>query len=139
MQRAAAVLSRLKTRSLSLDVVARAAWPKAVGARLDRRTRASALVRQTLVVEVEDAVWQRQLTAIRSHILANLRGLLGEGVVEDLEFRIGIPRRPPQREDSLSLSSSPASRDEADQIPDPVFRKLYREGRSRSASTRRTA
>jgi hypothetical protein len=134
MQRAAAVLPKLKAKNLPLEDLARAAWRKAVGGRLDRKTRAVGLVRRTLVVEVEDATWQRQLTAIRPHILKNLEDLLGGGQVSEIEFRIGIPRMPPQREEESAPAAGLAgSADESDRIADPVFRRLYRQGRKRSA------
>ena len=128
MERAARLIAKLKTTNLDPDDLARAAWPKAVGARLEKRTRPLQMVRTTLVIEVEDAVWQRQLNAIRAQILKNLGGLLGHGMITELEFRIGIPRRMPQREE-MAAQPVVSSCDEADRIGDPVFRRLYRESR----------
>ena len=128
MERAARLIAKLKTTNLDPDDLARAAWPKAVGARLEKRTRPLQMVRTTLVIEVEDAVWQRQLNAIRGQILKNLAGLLGHGMITELEFRIGIPRRMPQREETTAQPAL-SSGDEADGIGDPVFRRLYRESR----------
>lgn len=137
MERAARLLNRIKSKSLSMEDFARAAWPKAVGTKLDRRTRVIGMVRETLVIEVEDAVWQRQLNALRGYILTNLAGALGPGVT-DLEFRIGVPRRPPQPE-LESASTAPAG-DEADRIADPALRHLYRRSRNESgAGLRRKA
>ena len=128
MERAARLIAKLKTTNLDPDDLARAAWPKAVGARLEKRTRPLQMVRTTLVIEVEDAVWQRQLNAIRGQILKNLAGLLGQGMITELEFRIGVPRRMPQREE-MAAQPALSSVDEADRIGDPVFRRLYRESR----------
>ena len=135
MQRAATLLAGLKADGVEIEDLARAAWRKAVGPRLEQRTRAACMVRSTLVVEVEDAVWQRQLNAIRGHILGNMAKLLGPGHIADIEFRIGVPRRPAQREEA---SPSPGlfadnTADEANRIADPVLRRLYREDRSRQA------
>lgn len=126
MERAASLLPRLKTKHLAVEDLARAAWPKAIGSRLEKRTRVLNLVRSTLVIEVEDAVWQKQLHAIRYHILANISSILGEGHVTALEFRIGIPRRPAGRE-MESAVAGPLYLDEADRIADPVLRKIYRQ------------
>jgi len=128
MERAARLIAKLKTTNLDPDDLARAVWPKAVGARLEKRTRPLQMVRTTLVIEVEDAVWQRQLNAIRGQILKNLAGLLGQGMITELEFRIGVPRRMPQREE-MAAQPALSSVDEADRIGDPVFRRLYRESR----------
>src|SRR5579884_2289658 len=75
---------------------ARAAWPVAAGKKIARHTRATALVRTTLVVEVGDAVWRRQLASLRHFLLTNLQKELGAGVVSDIDFRPMPARRPPQ-------------------------------------------
>lgn len=128
MERAASLLPRLKTKNLAVEDLARAAWPKAIGSRLEKRTRVLNLVRSTLVIEVEDAVWQKQLHAIRYHILANITSVLGAGHVTDLEFRIGIQRRPVARETEKAVAG-PLYVDESDRITDPVLRKIYRQKR----------
>ena len=65
MERAGRVLGKLKLakQSVSDEELARSAWPAAVGKKIALRTQAVTLVRTRLVVEVEDAVWQRQLWA----------------------------------------------------------------------------
>jgi predicted nucleic acid-binding Zn ribbon protein len=120
-------LTKFKSQGLTPDQLACGAWKQAVGKRLAERTRAAALVRQTLVVEVEDAVWQRQLHSLRHQILANLGRVLGPDFVTAIEFRIGIPRRAPQRE-----MVSTAGGDEAARITDPVLRRLYLESKRQS-------
>lgn len=128
MERAAKSLARLKNSGVvSPEDLARSAWPMAVGERLALRTRPLRMVRSTLVVEVEDAIWQKQLHQLRHQILAGIRKVLGEGVVEDLEFRIGVPRRPPQ----VAVSASPV---EAEAIGDPVLRTLYERAKKKAIS-----
>ena len=78
------------------------------------------MVRKTMVVEVEDAVWQRQLFTLRHQILWKVEQVIGPGIVDEIEFRVGAPRRPPQREESPRTG-----KDDADGIHDPVFRILY--------------
>ena len=129
MERAASLLTRLKSRNLPVEDIARAAWPQAAGKRLAGRTRATDLVRQTLVVEVEDIVWRQQLNSLRGQLLSNLARVLGPDVVSAIEFRVAVPRRPPQREE---IAAAPA--DEADRIADPVLRRIYRQSRSRTGA-----
>ena len=59
------------------------------------------LVRNRLVVEVEDAVWQRQLWTLRGQILQRMEQVLGRKIVEEIEFRIAVPRMKPVAGGSL--------------------------------------
>lgn len=118
MQRAATLLGKLKLPA-ACDVPeqrARAAWALAAGPKIARHTLAVALVRGTLVVEVSDLVWQKQLHALRHFLLRNLSEILGEPLVTDLDFRPMPPRRAPQRAEAAWG---------ADGITDPVLAMLY--------------
>jgi hypothetical protein len=117
--------SKAARACLTAEERALAAWPAAVGKRLAGRTRAVGLVRERLVVEVEDALWQRNLHTLRFQILANLSGYLGDDAPREIEFRIGVPRRPPRRETSAPVSPAGALDDEAARIADPVLRRIY--------------
>lgn len=112
------------------EALARAAWPVAVGRRIAGHAHAMRMVRTSLIVEVEDAVWQKQLFTLRHQILSKLRANLGEGIVEDIEFRV-MPRR---REPQLARRAEPgrALTDEAERIPDPVLRKIYKDSRKKA-------
>jgi hypothetical protein len=124
MERAAKSLARLKlSPAISPEDLARAAWPAAVGARLASHATAKSLVRDCLIVEVEDAVWQQNLFQIRPHILAKLTQVLGSSIIRDVEFRIATARRPPQP--TLKLRES-KSDDEAERIADPGMRIVYK-------------
>jgi hypothetical protein len=103
------------------DIVC-AAWKGAVGKKVAEHTRASKLVRDKLVVEVEDWLWQRNLMGLSRQILSNLEKAVGPGIVGDLEFRI-VPRR---REPQIATSSMS---DEASGITDPGLRRIYRRRR----------
>ena len=104
-------------------------------------------MRDRLVVEVEDAEWQKQLFHLRYPILQRAHEVLGGDLVRDLEFRIAIPKRGPQQAESLSGAGparrgslqaetlpggASASADEADGIRDPVFRLLYQQARKKA-------
>lgn len=131
MERAGRAIARLRNRAgMSAEQMALAAWPAAVGKRIASHAWACALVRDRLVVDAEDAIWQKQLFHLSRVIVAKLGELLGEGVVKDVEFRIAVPRRPPQRANALNAD---AAQQEADGIADPVFRILYREARKKAS------
>jgi hypothetical protein len=130
MERAGKILAKIKNSdTIPPEELARAAWLATVGKRIAAKASAKALVRGSLIVEVEDAIWQKQLFHLRFDILAKLTSVIGGGIVTGLEFRIATPRRPPQAAQSHSES---ASVDEADGIEDPVFRILYRQARHRA-------
>ncbi len=131
MERASKLIRglRLPGDTLSPEELACAAWPAAVGKKIAAHTRAARLVRERLIVEVEDNTWQRQLFSLRGFILRNLEKHLGAGLVGDLEFRVMPQRRDPQRE----VRSMPGLfADEADGIADPVLRDIYRASRKRA-------
>jgi hypothetical protein len=130
MEQAGRVLGKLKLtkQGVSDEELARSAWPVAVGKKIALRTHAVGLVRNRLVVNVEDAVWQRQLWALREQILQRMQDVLGRKVIEEVEFKIAIPRIKPVRAEARS------SADEADGILDPVFRSVYKAARKRANS-----
>jgi len=129
MERAAKLLGRVRLPGgcLSREELACAVWPQAVGKRIARHTRAVSLADSRLVVEVEDPIWQGQLCTLRKPILSKLSEILGPETVCDIQFRLGVPRRLPQRAEQLRPSP-----DEADQIEDPCWRRVYKSSRRRS-------
>jgi len=136
MERASKLIRglRLPGDTFSAEELACGAWPQAVGRTIAARTRAARLVRERLVVEVEDAVWQRQLWALRGQILHSLEKTLGTGLVGDLEFRVVPRRREPQRAETMgpAAGGSAAAADEANQIADPILRSLYKASRKKA-------
>lgn len=133
MERASRLIGKL-TGPIDIDDLARAAWPLAVGRKVAARTRPARMVRSRLIVEVEDAVWQKQLFTLSRQILTNLERHLGQGIVEDLEFRIMPPRRDAQRAAIAQpgLEETSVAPDEADQIADPVLRNMYKLARKKA-------
>ena len=112
--------------------IACGAWKKAVGKNVALHTRALKLVRATLVVEVEDDIWRRNLWGLRFQILRNLEKSIGPEIVGDLEFRVMPPRFGPQRAHSTGPIDVPL--DEADSIADPGLRRIYRNARRRETA-----
>lgn len=132
MERAAKSLARLKiSDAISTEDLAKAAWTAAVGKRIASHAWAKSLVRDSLIVEVEDAVWRNNLFQLRYQILGKLSTILGANVVRDVEFRVPTLRRPPQP--ALQLSESVPA-DEADRIEDPCMRILYKQARKKASA-----
>jgi predicted nucleic acid-binding Zn ribbon protein len=132
MERAGKALAKLKlSAAITPDELALAAWPAAVGERIASHAVPKGLVRGCLVVEAEDAMWQKQLFHLRFAILAKITDLIGGGTVTDVEFRIArsTPRRPPQ---PARTHGETALRDEADDIQDPVLRTVYKQSRRKT-------
>ena len=125
MERAGRLFGKLK---ISPDLAdpetrARAAWAVAAGKKVARHTRATALVRDSLIVEVEDYVWQQQLATLEGFLIRNLAEVLGEKLVKRIDFR-PMPRRiMPQRAET----ARPASNG----IEDPVLDLLYRQSKAK--------
>ncbi len=99
-----------------------AAWKVAAGKKIAEHTRAVRLVRGSLVVEVGDPVWQRQLRTLCGFLLKNLEKALGEALVTDIDFRPMPKRREPQRAERTRGSED---------VADPVLDMLYRQSRKK--------
>jgi len=104
------------------------AWKRAVGKKLAGRTHALKLVRDRLVIEVEDEIWRDSLWKLRFQILRNIEKEIGAEIVADLQFVVAPLRREPQRE-SGKAPVVLKSTDEADAIADPGLRRVYRNSR----------
>jgi hypothetical protein len=111
--------------------IACTAWKRAVGRRIALRTRALKLVRTTLVVEVEDDIWRKNLWSLRYQILRNLQNAIGPDIVTDLELRVMPPRFGPQRAQEEKPGLFGESADDADSIEDPGLRRIYKASRRR--------
>ena len=131
MERAGRVISRTKLAAgaVCLEELACAGWPAAVGKKIAAHTRAIALAGGRLRVEVEDAIWQRQLSVLKRQILKRLEEVVGTSVVRDVEYRVAPRRRLPQQ-----ALEPRKDRDEADQIQDPGLRAIYRQQRRRRSA-----
>lgn len=135
MERAARLIQKSKhsRQVLPGDELARAAWPSVVGKAIAAHTSNVRLVRTTVVVDVEDAIWQRQLHGLTAQIMERFRKLIGNDTVQDVEFRIAVPRRQPQRAESSHSAPPHGNGQEAERIHDPVLRKIYRMSQKRAA------
>jgi len=142
MERAARVFRKAKqSRSLLTDdQTLKVVWPAAVGRAIANHTSHVRLVRKTLVVDVEDVMWQRQLRTLEPQIIERVKTLIPDLAVADMEFRIGIPRRQAQRATSSSGAATgaplftAASGDEADSIQDPGLKKVFEISRRKATA-----
>jgi hypothetical protein len=132
MERASRLLRSLPipSDSISAEELAARAWPLAVGRKVAAHSRPVRMVRTRLVVEVEDIVWQRQLFTLTRQIVANLERTLGRGLVEDIEFVIMPRKREPRR--AVAMAAPALFADEADAIPDPMLRTIYKASRKKA-------
>jgi predicted nucleic acid-binding Zn ribbon protein len=120
MERAGRLIGKLKLNMDDPELRARAAWKVAAGKYTAGHTRAVALVRGALVVEVEDQIWQRQLATLSEYLLRNLEKALGEALVTDIDFRPMPKRREPHKAERA------IGRED---VLDPVLDMLYRKSR----------
>lgn len=126
MERAGRLIGKMKLAVDDPELRACAAWTVAAGTKIARHTRAVALVRGSLVVEVEDQIWQRQLKTLCGFLLRNLEKALGESMVTDIDFRPMPKRREPQ------MAERAAGRImTSEDVHDPVLDMLYRQSRKR--------
>ena len=125
MERAGRLLGKLKLppQVAGAETRARAAWSIAAGKKIARHTRATSLVRDSLIVEVEDYIWQQNLARLEHFLVRNLAKELGEAVVKKIDFRPMPRRREPQRAES--------ARSDAREVLDPILDVLYREAKFR--------
>jgi predicted nucleic acid-binding Zn ribbon protein len=122
MERAGRLIGKLKLKVDDPELRACAAWKVAAGKKIAEHTRATRLVRGSLVVEVSDAVWQRQLSTLSRMLVANLEKALGEALVTDVDFRPMPRRKEPQRAERA------IGRED---VLDPVLDVLYRQSRKK--------
>lgn len=117
---------------ISHERIACGAWKRAVGRKIALRTRALKLVRTTLIVEVEDEMWRKNLWSLRYQILHNLEKAIGPEIVTGVEFRVMPPRFGPQREERSESTAEPV--DDAESIADPGMRRIYKAARRRETA-----
>jgi hypothetical protein len=133
MDQAGRIIAGMKGASAvaSPERIACGAWKRAVGKRLAVRTKPVKLVRDRLVVEVEDEVWRESLWKLRFQILRNIEKEIGSEIVSELTFVVAPLRKEPQRESGPPPAL--VDLDEADAITDPGLRRVYRNSRRRLA------
>jgi hypothetical protein len=132
MERAGRILgkSRSAARFVTRQDLAQAAWRAAVGKRLAAHAQAAGLYGQRLIVEVEDDVWNTQLSALRGAFLEKMEGIQ-PGLVTSIEFRTVPRRRMPVAETRPVRAGSQAELPFSERIEDPVLNRIYQASRRR--------
>jgi hypothetical protein len=134
MDQASRIIGRIAGDVITPERIACGAWKRAVGKRIAARTRAVKLVRSTLVVEVEDDVWRKNLWSLRYQILRNLEKAIGPEIVSDLELRVMPLRIEPQRADKGEHLVVKPLEIAGDDIADPGLRRIYKAARRRETA-----
>jgi len=113
----------------------RAAWPKAVGPELARRTEVLTLEGGALRLRVPDAAWRRHLLQMRKPILERLREVAGDLTPYRLSFTEGglasggvVPPPPPA---AATFETPPSLVSEAGVIEDRELRERFLEAATR--------
>ena len=83
-----AFLSGLGVNENAAEAVIFVAWRQTAGEMLSERTSPLEYFENRLVIAVEDLTWQRHLEDLAPQMIAKLNGLLGQGTVKFVEFRI---------------------------------------------------
>ena len=112
-----------------LTAFAAAFWPHMVGAEVGLRTRVVKLEKSTLVIEVPDASWQKELHRLQPSLVRRLRELLGPAAPRRLGFmqaRGGfMPAKAARTEHAPSPTPSAAILEAAGTIPDESIREAF--------------
>src|SRR5690242_19094673 len=70
------------------EAAALVAWKHAVGEGLQNHAVATKLDAGTLIVEVRDASWQKQLRTMKEQLLFRVNSVLGQAIVKEIELRV---------------------------------------------------
>ena len=124
MDKAIRLLGKLKNDLVGDEELARAAWRAAVGDRIETHARFRELVRDRIVIDVDDRVWQNQMHTLEGQILGKLHRLLGRVVARQIEYRIALPRIPAKVETRGEFQLA-IQDPEAERIKDPGLRRMY--------------
>jgi hypothetical protein len=113
------------------EAAAIAAWKHAAGDGLKEHAVPVRLDQRTLTVAVADAIWQKQLTSMRSQLLFRINSILGQPVVGALEFVIDPKltqarfEQPKSQEQSLDNEVPLELWSAANAIHDKALRKSF--------------
>lgn len=132
MDKALRLLGKLKNNLVCDEELARAAWRAAVGDRIEAHARFRELVRDRIVVEVDDRVWQSQMHTLERQILDKLERMLGKRVARQIEYRIAMPKMGPRSEGEAEFRLQ-SRHPEADGIADSGLRKMYLRSKRRAS------
>ena len=68
-------------------------WPRIVGDELAQKTRPSAFYQRTLVLEVPNAIWKKQLQRLRKMFIRSINDFWKASLVEKIDFKIRLEEK----------------------------------------------
>lgn len=83
-----AAMASLGLSDEAAEALAFSAWKRVAGELLVKKTAPLSLRKARFVIAVEDETWQRHLESLAPQMVARLNGVLGQGSVKFVEFRI---------------------------------------------------
>ncbi len=92
-----------------VEIAARIAWTRAAGEGLRPNAVPFRLYGKTLVVAVADPIWQKQLQTMAAELVFRINQLLGDSVVDFIEFRVDPATVATARARTWPASSKPAA------------------------------
>jgi hypothetical protein len=102
------------------EIAARIAWTRTAGEGLRPHAVPFRLYRKTLVVAVADPIWQKQLQTMAAELVFRVNQLLGDPVVDFIEFRIDPATVAKARARTWPASKDPSS-ERRTPIPEDVL------------------
>jgi hypothetical protein len=88
------------------EAAAIAAWKHTAGDGLRPHAIATKLEGKTLVVEVRDTIWQKQLSTMKSQLLFRVNSVLGQPLLDDIDLRVNpkaVSLSKPQIDESAEI------------------------------------
>ena len=83
-------LERLEIGCKSKEILALYAWVKEVGPQISKVTKPLSMSEGVLNVSVKSPTWANELSMLKGRLIEKLNRALGEEVVRDIRFRIGL-------------------------------------------------
>jgi len=131
------------------ESAAQVAWNRGVGEGLRANALPMRLYKNTLVVAVADAIWQKQLQTMSAELVARVNWILGRDLIKFIEFRVDANitekmrerARQPNKSESVerALSAVPLEvRAASGAIQDEVLRQRFLIAAGSAAMRRQT-
>lgn len=102
-----AILAAAGDSSEVREAACLSAWKVATGQTLSQHAVARELKAETLVVLVEDTVWQKQLEQMSPQIRWRVNSMLGQEMVKTIDFRIDAALFAERRQQAKPTASNP--------------------------------
>ncbi|MBM7624297.1 DUF721 domain-containing protein [Sporohalobacter salinus] len=99
-------------------------WPKVIGDKVKKHTKASYINQGTLFVTVDNSTWAHQLLFLKEDLISRLNQHLDQKMVEDIRFKLGSINSNSTRnhkfEDSFDLSEIELTLEEVNEVEDKL-------------------